>query len=236
MNWDEKIAFDWLIRQYDGSILFEPLGNVPPDFVCGGQAFEVTRLEHTAQINGKLKPLNFATSTSKLFHDLVEKYRDISYTGLTYDLQVKGSYNEKLGSTNIKQIKRWIEDAVCSIRQGVPFEPIRVFGGLSICISKTERHEQNPLSTSGLYSGLISIDDCLFMNGVHYAISKKEKSCKKLFTQYHSVSLILVNHQSQYLRPHHIPPAVRIASKSKFDKVIVIHPSTWHQPIYLAQQ
>jgi len=58
MNQDEKIAYDYLVHENYSSIVYEPDGNIPPDFLVNNKiAIEVRRLNQHKLVNGVYKPI-----------------------------------------------------------------------------------------------------------------------------------------------------------------------------------
>jgi hypothetical protein len=76
MNKDEAIVAETLKFRGYANIKFEPDGNIPPDFAaCGGNAFEVTRLNDSKIIAGKRQSNDQKfPSLKEAFHRLCESF------------------------------------------------------------------------------------------------------------------------------------------------------------------
>ncbi|MFK8056265.1 MAG: hypothetical protein AB8F78_09130 [Saprospiraceae bacterium] len=234
MNWDEKKAENWLVWKGEGTPVFEPIPNAAPDFVLGETAYEVTRLQETAIIDDRVIPLNASLEVSRLVHRLVDKYEDHSYEGLTYVVQVKGNYKIRLTKKEILRLKDWFKNNSESLISGLePSIPSEQFGGLTLSLISTRQNYHNLFATYGLYSGVRSVEPNLFARGVQFSIDSKTELCKPLLSEYSRVCLVLVNHICQFVRLSDIPAATVLARESVFSDVIVIHPSSFHDPIYL---
>ncbi len=76
MNQSERIAFQFLTSLEIGGVVYEPDGNVPPDFLLGGRiAVEARRLNQNEEIAGGYRGLEV---TSKPLHSLVTRVLDES--------------------------------------------------------------------------------------------------------------------------------------------------------------
>ncbi len=86
MNYEEKVAEIYLKKQGYSNILFEPAGNVPPDFAVNGTiGVEVRRLNQHHQTNGRAQPLE------RLEFSLIPKIRSL-LNNITFESEHSHSY------------------------------------------------------------------------------------------------------------------------------------------------
>jgi hypothetical protein len=90
MNEDEKFSYEYLVNQGFNNVVFEPDGNIPPDFLVDGSiAVEVRRLNQHIKTNNKSEPLEELQFKIEPKLKEIVKELDIKFPGYSVFISIK---------------------------------------------------------------------------------------------------------------------------------------------------
>lgn len=220
MNEDEKIAESFLNKNYN-NIVYEPDGNIPPDFSQNGSAtgIEVRRLNQRYREDNQMRGLEQdSISLIKSINSILE---NIPITNNKYWLQVK--YKRPLG--NNKDVKKGLNNFITAFEkngENYPFEQMVASNVFIKVIAKANNTAQK-YSLGGFIdrdSGGWVVD--MYIQEIKECMDEKEKKINPYISKYSQWWLILVDHLG-CMSPYDIEKTKNgLVKNSCWQKVIVI--------------
>ncbi|MHA1235955.1 MAG: hypothetical protein ACTSQL_12855 [Promethearchaeota archaeon] len=194
MKPEESIANQYLLGLGLGQVVFEPDGNIPPDFSIGETiGVEVRRLNQ--QYFGSSDPEGLEQLSFRLW-DLIEKEIskfDSKYNGITYFIGVEyhRPYNESAKSTS-KSIREELHNFLLS---GVP-TPTDLPINTTLLFSM---YSASPVpGRTFILAGGLDHDSGgailpMYIDNINYCIEQKSKKIEPYFNKYEEWWLLLVD-------------------------------------------
>ncbi|OVE80809.1 hypothetical protein BVY04_04845 [bacterium M21] len=225
MNDDEKLADSFLRETMGEDVVFEPDGNVPPDFLVDGElAVEVRRLNHNYTNSGKTEGLeNTTEALSRIVTEVSSSFRseekqDCYYLQLRYHRPVK--FRKKIK----QELKRQLEDFLDN-----PIWPktIKLSANLSVVVMGKAGSRGQDAFHLGMWSDYDAggRDDVVYLANINHAINEKSSKISRAPEEYTRWWLILVDRIGLYQVMDDID-LDDIAKDKTWERVIVIHPHT----------
>jgi len=193
MNKDEEIVKKILENMDYKDIIFEPDGNIPPDFLCDSKiAVEVRRLNKHINYNDTQKPIE--ELSSRLIPKVYNLLEEIKNDFKDYSVTISIRYQRPL-----KVDKQLIRDIKTALYQNIPFPDknkiLVIRENLQLRLNNTIRKMSKPIL-------LGSINDydvggavvSMILNNLQVVIEDKNKKVKPYLNNYPEWWLILVNH------------------------------------------
>lgn len=223
MNVDEEIAEKYL-RKYYEDVIFEPDGNIPPDFLIENSiAVEVRRLNQQHYLeDGEVKGLEEmaiplrARIEKVLSSYAVEADSTSFWIGIRYE-RVKGKLD-----VSEKMIKKAI-DAFQKQKGIIPFEYrigdnvlLRFIARGSKSNQKYQLGIQSDLDAGGWVVNVCS-------DAIKHCIKEKEMKIKPYFSKYDRWWLLLVDHMNFMKSEDRVDIVKNITKPLCFDRIVVIN-------------
>ncbi|EIZ1174022.1 hypothetical protein MOV00_004214 [Vibrio vulnificus] len=224
MNREELLAKNYLESLNLSSIIYEPDGNIPPDFLVDNHiAVEVTRLNEHIKVQGVLKRLDDDSSSITAFiknvlHDFESDLQGVNFW---VTIHIKRPFG------NRKTVKRKLRELLSSIESREAVLGQRewyVSDGLSISFM-----EATPCSTKPVFMlGGISEHDIGgyvyedVSKNVGYCVESKSSKIQPYKSKYQEWWLILIDSIAYGCYPEYIDNFKATFEKGSFNKVIVL--------------
>lgn len=218
MNYDEKIAESYLQKLKIGEIIFEPNGNISPDFELNKNiAIEVRRLNK--HINGKpIENLDFGVI--RKVENLISNYKLTRESKVTFPISIK--YSRPL---NFKNIKDKIYKALSHFENN-KYDSYEYFISENFkfdVLNGTERYNSDfevMMWVDHDKGGYVKYD---LRNNIIHALKEKEKLVIKTKSNYSEWWLILINHISSGIRSDELKFLKQEIPRSEiFNKIIIL--------------
>jgi len=193
MNYDEKIAFNFLSTRGFKNINYEPNGNIPPDFLINGNtAIEVRRLNQHTRVNGIEKPLEelhykLVPRIIKIIEEFeTEEFNDTLIVSISYGRPLKVNKNliNKIKESINKNITTKDKDLKVKINENLELRFFRsdLKFDKSIILGTSLDYDSGGFVVSNIYKNLELI------------ISEKEDKINECFNDFESWWLILIDY------------------------------------------
>lgn len=227
MNREEKLAQSYLATLSPESLIFEPDGNVPPDFLLNNSvAIEVTRLNEHIEVQGTLKRLDDESpSIISFIKQVLEKYEStINDACFFVNVYIKRPFGNK------KKVKKKLIDLLntfCISDDVSNYKKFEITDGLSLRFRKGTFKECSPAFRLGEIieherGGWVFEE--ISRNTVH-CINNKSLKIAPYKTQYQEWWLVLIDTIAYGCYNEYIEDFKKVIDKGEFDKVIVLEPS-----------
>ena len=226
MNPDEQIAFNYLLSVGHDDIIYEPDGNIPPDFSLGSQiGVEVRRLNqhHFHGIHTKgLEEGQFRLNTA-----IKGILREFDEDALVDAYWLVLNYRRPLGK--LKKIKSRMKEELVSFLQSQPPTPheVTITPRLSMKVLQAGYKDLQRFSI-----GIESDDDSggwvipMYKANIEHCIMEKTGKINPYQTRYARWWLILID-RLLGLSAHEVSEHTKNISKlDSFERVIIIDPIT----------
>lgn len=222
MNKEETIAKEYLEKLEIGVPIYEPDGNIPPDFSIGALAVEVRRLNQNYFRNSPVEGLEQkGFSVPKILEEVLRTF-DRKQIGKSYWVGIH--YRRPIGDN--KQLKKLLKKALSDFllkKMEVPATLI-VRNGISLNIFGANKNStkvfKHAATSDGDAAGFVYSK---FINNVFYCIKEKSEKILLYKNKYNPWWLILVNRMGIDIDSEDI---VEVRSYLKFtgnfDKVIIL--------------
>jgi len=224
MNNDEKIVYDFLSSIGFKNIVYEPNGNIPPDFfVNGNTAIEVRRLNQHIKVNGIEKPLE--ELHFKLVPKIIKTIKDFETEEFNDTLIVSVSYGRplKVDKKIFKQIKESINNNIATKDKDLKVKinenlELRFFRSelkldKSIILGTALDYNSGGLVVSNIYKNL------------EFIIAEKEDKIKEYYNDFESWWLILIDYIGYGLDKIDQDQLFNLPRlKTIFEKIIIVSP------------
>ena len=219
MKWEEQIALDYLTACGHKEIVFEPDGNVPPDFSVGRSvAVEVRRLNENRSGKGLEQdgvPLHQALKSVLAEFDQPE---EVDCYWLAY------RFHRPVGT--IKSIKQNTRQGLDQFLKTTPPTPHEIQLSVNISLTVLNANQKSfyrfrIMSWSDLDSG--GWVKYLYPQNIHHCIQEKTAKIQPYWANYREWWLLLVDAIGISLDKIEISDVVK---PSDWKKIIVIDPST----------
>ena len=224
MNREELLAKKYLESLNQSSLVYEPDGNTPPDFLVDNHiAVEVTRLNEHIEIQGVLKRIDDDSSSISAFiknvlHDFKSDLQNVRFW-VTIHIKRPFGNRKKVKSKLLKLLRSLEnpEDVLCR-------RELYVSDGLSISFKRATYCSKKPVFMLGEISehdigGWVYED---VSKNVGYCVEKKSLKIKPYQSKYEEWWLILVDSIAYGYYPEYIDDFKVTLDKGSFDKVIVL--------------
>lgn len=225
MNYDEKIAYEYLTQNYThGKIRFEPDGNRPPDFSINKEtAIEVRRLNQNYVNQGRYKGLE------ELEYSLIPKIINVlkEFETKEYETSVLVNvYYRRPIKVNKKLIKTFRE----KLKQQLPFEEKSLMFKASENLFIKLTQSSLKLDRSILRGGVQDYDSGGFVlaemeRNIKLVLPEKEERIKEFYQKYNSWWLFLVDHIGYGIEESEFKKLKSsFKAETIFDKIQIISP------------
>lgn len=179
MKKEEKIAKDYL-ENISNDVVFEPDGNIPPDFKLNQDiAVEVRRLNKN--IFGGIKPRGLEQEGIPIVRALSKVFREFASPIPIESYRIKLRFSRPIGKiSNIEAAAKSGLSIFLQNKPATPFE-IALSRNVSITIYRTNRK-----NTEIFYIGILSDRDSggwvgsLYTENINYCIEEKTKKIKHI--------------------------------------------------------
>lgn len=194
MNQDETYARTFLESESYKDIVYEPDGNVPPDFLVDGRiAVEVRRLNQSVEVDSQLRGLESDDiSLGKVVREVLDSLGPAPTGGRPY--YVKYGFQRPLAP--FKQIKRELRAALEAVRAGTAPHLERVLAcGLrvgAIPASHNAANQFRPAIVIDEDSGGMVLD--LLKRNIEHCAAEKDQKIAPFRSKYPKWWLVLVDH------------------------------------------
>lgn len=225
MNEEEKIVHKLLQKNYHEQVIFEPDGNIPPDFKVGDHiAVEVRRLNQNFfqedQIKG-LEELSFP-----LFNAFREVLKSFGKQKSDYSYLVGVLYSRPIGLT-IHKFKKQIEKELQLFLQKPIFTfpyKIKIMNKVELIIYKKESIDKNLFrSMGGMDNDTGGWIIPMYIENIQHCISEKSEKIISYFQRYEEWCLYLVDVMMWDLDEYDVNEITKnIQDLGNFDKVNII--------------
>ena len=224
MNREELLARDYLVSIGRSSIVFEPDGNVTPDFLVDNTvAVEVTRLNEHIEIDGVLKRLDddSASITSFISDTLQNFSSDLKNVSFWVNINIKRPFgNRKRAKQSLIKLLRSFEGNEDVLAQ----RNYHISEGLSVSFTVATHAPQKPVFRLG---GISQHDQGGFVpeemsKNFRNCVERKASSVKPHKLKYKEWWLILVDSVCYGGYSEYIDEFKATFDKSCFDKVVVL--------------
>lgn len=194
MNYDEKIAYEYLTQNYtNDKIRFEPDGNRPPDFSINNEtAIEVRRLNQNYSNQGSYKGLE------ELEYSLIPKIINVlkEFETDEYELSV---FVNVYYRRPIKVTKKLIKAFRNKLQQQLPLKEKNLFVEVSENLIIRLTQSNIKLEKYILIGGVQDYDSGGFVlaemeRNIKLVLPEKEERIKEFYQEYNSWWLFLVDH------------------------------------------
>lgn len=229
MKWEEIKVEEYLKSKGYKDIVFEPDGNITPDFLIEASiAIEVRRLNKhiESKESGKLEPLeDLEYKLIPKITTLLDKYVDVSHNNSAYVL-VDYSRPLKPSKQLIIKIKEFLDEHLSHLNDiGNEFD-IRLNNNLHITIRPTNR-KYNSAYVLGVQadddSGGMVVSDVY--ENLKLVIKEKEQKVKPHYSKYSTWWLILVDQIGFGLDDYDIVQLKRLEITSNiFNRIVLLNP------------
>jgi len=220
MNSDEIIAQKYLSTF--GKLIFEPDGNIPPDFAFESKVgVEVRRLNQNYREGSTVQGLESGSiSIQESLQSELDKF-GLNEKGEGYILSL--GYQRPM--TNMKKIKKKARDAIESFEQNPQSLPVT----LNLSETVEFKIEAKTDKTSKKYTiGVVSDWDSggyvnqMYIDELNHCIDEKSVKVESYLEEYSQWWLVLVDHLCSFMKEDLDEILNGIKSKGKFDKVVLI--------------
>lgn len=193
MNKEERKVRNYLISSGHSNPIYEPDGNIPPDFALNSSiAVEVRRLNQNLLEKDKIRGLEQDQIRLNKAVEVVLKEFDTDESSKSYWISLE--YKRPIG--NLKRISKLTRQAIQSFLDDNPVTPhqISLTKTVSIRIIQAGRFD-----TERFRVGLESDEDAggwvipLYVENIRYCIQEKEAKVRPYFDRYPEWWLILVD-------------------------------------------
>lgn len=233
-NYDEKIAFQYLNKLQLGEIVYEPDGNVPPDFLVNRSiAVEVRRLnQNINESNGKFCGIEeIAVPLTKRVERILKAFNNCGieswYVSFTFQRPLKPW----------KELEEDIKSGLISFLEGGPKEikTLEVSKNFSLGIAKAGISYDDYFVLGGfldLDSGGWVIEEMI--KNINLCVEEKEKKIQIYREKYTYWWLLLVNHVSPGFNSKDLFSLKTMPYKShRWDKIIIVNSTPPYQSFEL---
>ena len=225
MNKDEQIVNTYLENKGFTNIIFEPDGNIPPDFLCDHEiAIEVRRLNKYIKQNNQYKPIE--ELSYKLIPRLLKLLKLLSTDFPAQNITVSIIYERPL-----KVDEKLINTIKNKLYSEIPYDGqwkiIDINKNLRLKLYNSKIKQSVPI----LLGGINDLDTggsivSMILQNMEFAIKEKEDKISEYKDNYKTWWLILVNHvwddlDDDDVRAIHNSNAINTV----FDKVLLVSPS-----------
>ena len=224
MDYEEEIAYNYLKEEISSNVIYEPDGNVPPDFVIDSKiAVEVRRLNQHHFISGKLKPneeLGY-----KLVPRIARLLKEFETEGFERSILVSIYFKRplKVDSNLISLVKSIIKSNVINLKQELNFKIHDNFH-LKLYPSSKKLKKSIFIGTISDYdSGGFIVSEIL--KNLEIVIPEKEEKIKYYYENYSQWWLILIDYIGYCLETMDIEQLNKSLNiNTIFDKILLISP------------
>lgn len=226
MKYEENIANDYLhTKSHD--VVFEPDGNIPPDFKVNQTiGVEVRRLNHIVYKGAK--PQGIEQERIKLLRALEKVLREFDVSIPTTNYFIGLSYFRPLGNIlNIQKITRQTLLKFLRDQPATPFE-VKLSRSVSMTIAKATR-----MSTKIFNVGIESDMDSggfvapLYIENINFCLMEKTSKIQPYKSKYAEWWLLLVDFLVGGIgEPEKTIIIENVDETAEWKKIIVIHPIT----------
>ena len=222
MNRDEKIANNYLKQQDFSQIVYEPDGNIPPDFLLDNSiAVEVRRLNQHQLVNGVYKPIE--ELGYKLIPRIVKVLQELEIDNFDKSILVTVYFKRplKVDSKLIKQIKSKFEDKIPLLENEIV---ININNNLQLKLYLSKIKFSKSISIGAIHdfdTGGVIVSE--IYKSIKIVLKEKEEKIQSFHHKYRTWWLILVDYigyQLESIDVKQLNNAPRL--KTIFDKVILI--------------
>jgi len=224
MNEDEKISYEYLVNHGFTNVVFEPDGNIPPDFLINGSiAVEVRRLNQHIRTNNKNEPIErLQFKIEPKLKEIVEEL-DIKFPGYSVFISIKYQRPLRVTKELVNRIKVGILEHLCLNERQASF---KINENLEIRLNRIEGTNSHSLAIGSIIdfdAGGFVISE-ISKNMIH-AISEKGKKIEKYYSRYPTWWLILVDYIGYGISDQEAEQIRRnFDIETTFHKVILIGP------------
>lgn len=196
MKPEETVVYNFLVKRYGDNVIFEPDGNVPPDFLIDGvYAAEVRRLNHQFVNGGKTEGLEQVTYP--LFNALAEVLESFnsSYSGISYWVGI--NFHRPLPQS-IRKLKTDIKNSLITFLSSDIKPPHRIT--VNEHIELTIYKSSNPIHGMlfGLHGGMDHDSNGwvlpIYVENTRLCITEKSSKIQRYLPKYIEWWLILVDY------------------------------------------
>lgn len=192
MKPEEKIAKKYLEQQGLGSAIFEPDGNIPPDFAFLAQhkAIEVRRLNRILSADGILTEENIYIPFWKKLKEVLNTF-DGQFNDKSYLVIIDYVTPHPLPKFNSKKISQELKLFLDSQDCKLPYI-LFVNDGLSLCILELEPINEHTFILASWGYDIRSVNN-LYIDSVQRFITEKSNKIKSHKHKYSEWKLLLVD-------------------------------------------
>lgn len=225
MNKDEQIVFNYLLRKNGSDVIFEPNGNIPPDFLVDTSfAIEVRRLNQQFFSKGKSEGLE------TLSHQLFSAFKEVlvsfdtMYSGKSYWVYLR---YKRPCKTSIKETKKLMRNSLLRFinLENVTFPHNirinkRIF--LEVCESlPIEGRIFRPGGRADHDAGGFVVST--YIENISHCIHEKSEKIKNVKIKHKFWQLFLVDHLNLGLDGNEIVEVKNLINNlEKFDKLVLV--------------
>jgi len=226
MKKEEKIAKDYL-GIISNDVVFEPDGNIPPDFKLNQViAVEVRRLNKN--IFGSIKPKGIEQEEIPLIRALSKVFREFASPIPIERYRIKLRFSRPIGK--ISNIEAAAKSGLSIFLQNKPATPFEI--ALSRNVSITI-YRANRKSTEIFYIGILSDRDSggwvapIYIENINHCIAEKTNKIQYFKSKYSEWWLILVDFLLGGIGEPEKTNVIRHINKgADWKKIVIIHPET----------
>jgi len=224
MNEDEKISYEYLVNHGFTNVVFEPDGNIPPDFLINGSiAVEVRRLNQHIRTNNKNEPIErLQFKIEPKLKEIVEEL-DIKFPGYSVFISIKYQRPLRVTKELVNRIKVGILEHLCLNERQASF---KINETLEIRLNRIEGINSHFLAIGSIIdfdAGGFVISE--ISKNMILAISEKGKKIEKYYSRYPTWWLILVDYIGYGISDQEAEQIRRnFDIETTFHKVILIGP------------
>jgi hypothetical protein len=222
MKREEQIVRSYLESTGEYKILYEPDGNIPPDFTLNGEiAVEVRRLNQNILIGNKLIPVE--DLDFNLIPKLEKLFKDITVDNYTQSIFVSVRYQRPLVVTKelLKEVKNRILESLQLLNKEMLVE---INSHLSLKLYRSSLKLDDYISIgaiSDLDTGGFIVE--IMRQNIGVAISEKDEKVKPYLNLYKTWWLILVDYVGFGLNDIDYQQInSRHGFETVFDKVLIV--------------
>jgi len=226
LNREEKIARDYLTSCGHKNIIYEPDGNIPPDFsIEGAVGVEVRRLNQ--QHFAGTRPKGIEQEQVRLYQAIAGVLREFDGDRPDTAYWIALRYQRPLGK--LKEIKRLTREALEAFLQNRPPTPheMKITHSLTVSVIRDEENRARRFEIgidTDLDSGGWIIP--MYVENIDYCIREKVEKIRPYREKYTTWWLILVD-MLLSIWTVDIPEITRAVKKPEsLDRIIVVHPET----------
>lgn len=224
MNKEERIANDYLLT-ISSDVVYEPDGNIPPDFRLNKiVAVEVRRLNQNI-FKGK-KPKGLEQEQIKIYRILSKVFREFNYSIPTDNYWIHLDFKRPIGK--VSNIERAARSELLSFIKSKPPTPFKIILSRNVFITVFKANRKSPKVFD---IGIGSDKDSggwvapIYIENINYCITEKTKKIQKYKSKYSEWWLILVDFLLGGIGEPEKTIVIQNINKSvDWKKIIVIHP------------